>query len=137
MTLSIYRFESMGVNSVVQFITLLIVFVFVLAITYWTTRFIGNYQKNTNHSTNFDVIETYRVSNTKYIQLMRIGEKYYAISICKDSMTVLAELEGDEVIIPERREQESFSKILEKIRNGRYGTQEGKEQDNDEDKGVK
>lgn len=127
--------SSGGLNSVLQFITLIIVFVFVLFITYGTTRFIGSYQKTVGKTTNFDIIETYRISNTKYIQIIRVGAKYLVISVCKDSITMLTELSGDEIEIPEiTNNMDSFSKILEKVKNGKFHTQEGKEQHNDKDK---
>lgn len=127
--------SSGGINSILQFITLIIVFVFVLFITYGTTRFIGSYQKAAGKTTNFDIIETYRISNTKYIQIIRVGTKYLLISVCKDSITTLTELSEEEITIPEvTNNMDSFSKILEKVKNGKFHTQEGKEQNNDKDK---
>lgn len=127
--------SSGGINSILQFITLIIVFGFVLFITYGTTRFIGSYQKTAGKTTNFDIIETYRISNTKYIQIIRVGTKYLVISVCKDRITTLTELSEEEITIPEStNNMDSFSKILEKVKNGKFHTQEGKEQNDDKDK---
>ncbi len=127
--------SSGGVGSILQFITLIIVFVIVLFITYGTTRFIGSYQRSAGTTTNFDIIDTYRISNTKYIQIIRVGKKYLAISVCKDNITMLAELSEDEITIPEiTKNMDSFSKILEKVKSGKFHTQEGKGQNNDKDK---
>lgn len=126
--------SSGGVSSILQFVTLVIVFVFVLFITYGTTRFVGSYQKAAGAAKNFDIIETYRISNTKYIQIIRVGTKYLAISVCKDNITMLTELSEDEITIPEAtKNRDSFSKIFEKIKNGKFHTQEGKGQNNDKD----
>lgn len=128
--------SSGGVGgSILQFITLIIVFVIVLFITYGTTRFIGSYQRSAGATTNFDIIDTYRISNTKYIQIIRVGKKYLAISVCKDNITMLTELSEDEITIPEiTKNMDSFSKILEKVKSGKFHTQEGKGQNNDKDK---
>lgn len=132
---SMYLAVSSGTNSFLQFFTLIIVFALVLFLTYWTTRFIGNYQKTAGKTTNFDIIETYRISNTKYIQIIRVGKKYLAVSVCKDSITTLAELSEEEIVIPQvTNNMDSFSKILEKVKNGKGHTQEGKEQNHDKDK---
>lgn len=122
-----------GVNSVVQFITVLIIFVIVLFLTYATTRFIGNYQKAGTENSNFKVIDTYRVSNNKYIQIIQVGKKYLVISVCKDSITMLAEVLEEEIKIPEYgNSQESFSKILEKIKSRKTHTN-NKEQEDEQD----
>ena len=123
-----YIVASTGLNSVVQLITLIIIFCLILFLCYWTTKFIGGYQKTAFKSTNFEIIEAFRISNTKYIQIIRTGEKYLVISVCKDSITVLTELSKEEVIIPERKEEVSFSKILEKLNHtGRQGNSNDEE----------
>lgn len=122
-----------GVNSVVQFITVLIIFVIVLFLTYATTRFIGNYQKAGTENSNFKVIDTYRVSNNKYMQIIQVGKKYLVISVCKDSITMLAEVLEEDIKIPEYgNSQESFSKILEKIKSRKTHTN-NKEQEDEQD----
>ena len=124
--------SASGVNSFVQFITLLIVFVIILFLTYATTRFIGGYQKTITSNSNFKVIDTYRVSNNKYIQIIRIGKKYLAISVCKDNITTLAELNEEDICVPDYSENsDAFSKMLEKFKNSRNQTNENKEQQED------
>ena len=72
-----------GKDSIVQLITVSIMFILVLALTYFATRFVGNYQKTKLAGNNIQVLETFRISNSKYIQIIKIGEKYFAISVCK------------------------------------------------------
>lgn len=128
-----YIAVTSGVNSVIQFITLLVVFVIVLFLTYATTRFIGNYQKASTEHSNFKVIDTYRISNTKYIQIIQVGKKYLVISVCKDSISILAEVSEEDITIPEYSSpQESFSKILEKFKSGKMRT-DNKEQKDEKD----
>lgn len=84
-------------NSYVQFITVLLVFVLVLAVTALTTRWIANYQKQQGVNCNIEVIETTRISNNKYIQLVRIGKTYMAIAVCKDTVTMLGEIPKEQL----------------------------------------
>ena len=79
-----------------QLIGVLLVFLFVLAITYFTTRWIAQYQQGVMKSRNIQVVEAFRVNNTKFIQIMRVGTKYLVISVCKDTINVLAELTEEE-----------------------------------------
>ena len=82
-------------NSVVQFLSVLLIFLFVLGITYFTTRFVGNYQKNSMTGSNIQVLETLRLSSTKYIQLVKIGSKCFAVAVSKDPITCLGEIEEE------------------------------------------
>ena len=100
-------------ESFTQFLTVILVFLLVLALTYFTTRFVGTYQKARSVNRNFDVIETYRITNGKYLQIVKIGEKYVAIGIGKDNITRICELSPDEI----KPVQESPSQSIETFRN--------------------
>ena len=73
---------SNGMNSFLQFCTVLIIFLFVLAITWIATKWIANFQGSRSGGKNIEVIETYRLTANKYIQIIRTGEKYLAVAIC-------------------------------------------------------
>ncbi len=64
-------------DSIVQLLTVLLIFIFVLALTYFTTKLTAGFQKGRYQSANVEIIETLRIAPTKYIQIVRIGEKYY------------------------------------------------------------
>ena len=105
-------------ESFTQFLTVILVFVLVLAITYLTTRFVGNYQKARSVNRNFEVIETYRITNGKYLQIVKIGEKYVVIGIVKDSITTICELSPDDIRPVTQAVQPSlaFKTILDKAK---------------------
>ena len=73
------------IDSVVQFITVLFIFVFVLGITYFTTRYIAGIQKEQYRTGNMELIETLRISNNKYLQIVRVADKYFCMAECKCS----------------------------------------------------
>lgn len=125
-----YATVTSGVNSVLQLFTVLIIFVIVLFLTYATTRFIGSYQKTSNANTNFKVIDTYRVSNTKYMQIIQVGKKYLVIAVCKDTIVTLTEVSEEDIKIPEYGNgKDVFSKILEKVKSNKVDINKDKEQD--------
>lgn len=84
-------------SSFAQLLTLVVIFGFVLALTYVSTRWMAKIQKNQHKCSNIQVMETFRISNTKYIQILKIGAKYIVIAVCKDTVTFLTELKEEEL----------------------------------------
>ena len=102
-----------GYDSFLDLITVLLIFVFVIAITLFTTKYVANYQKVQNAGRNIEVLETYKVSQSKYIQIVRIGAKYVAIAVSKDTVTLLSALEKDDISFQEEiNGGNSFKDIL-------------------------
>ncbi len=106
-------------DSYLQFITVLLLFVFVLAITWFVTRWIANYQKGITAYGNLEIIETCRVAPNKYVQIIRAGSKYLVIAIGKDEVHMLSELEKDELTCKNDASVQSseFAGIFEKVKN--------------------
>ena len=111
--------SSSRIEAFVQLITLVIIFALVLAMTYFATRFVGNYKDRKMAGSNISVLETFRLSNSKYIQIIKMGSKFLAIAICKDSVTVLCELQESDLEFTEVSTQiksENFKAVLDKFR---------------------
>lgn len=108
-----------SLDSIVQLFTVLLIFIFVLFLTYFTTRFAGGLQKQSMLSPNVDIVETYKIAQNKYIQIIRVGEKYFSIVVCKDTVTLLGEMTKDDITIPDTKigTTMSFQEILDKAKN--------------------
>lgn len=109
-----------GINSFAQFLTVLIIFVGVLALTYFTTRWVASYQKGKMMSGNIQVVETFKITQNKFIQIVRIGEHYYAIAIGKDTVTMLGELKEEEIHLPDNTgvmPKMDFKQLLENAKS--------------------
>lgn len=108
-------------DSYVQFMTVLLLFVFVLAITALVTRWIGGYQKSRSVGANMELIESLRLSNNKYVQIVRIGRKYLAVAVCKDTVTMLSEIPEEDLHFPEGSTGSAlgFKDVLAKIQKER------------------
>lgn len=98
---------SGAAGSYAQFITVLLIFVAVLGITAWTTKWIAKYQKQQSVNENIQVIETTRIANNKYIQIIRAGQKYMVIAVCKDTVTLLGEIPEEQ--LKEKAPVENFN----------------------------
>ncbi len=107
-----------GVNGIAQLFTVAVLFIIVLVMTYFTTRFIGNYQKGHMSGDNIQVIDTMRLSQSKLIQIVRTGDKYFAIAVCKDTVTLLGEIDKNEIVVRSQGNvtNEKFENILNRFR---------------------
>ena len=101
-------------GSYAQLIALLLVFVLVLGVTAATTKWIANYQKGQDAQGNIQVIETSRIANGKYIQIVRVGEIYKVIAVCKDTVTLLGEVSEAQLKIEASAQNFSFREFLDK-----------------------
>ena len=121
-----------GIESVVRFLVVLFIFLFVCVLTYFGTRFIATLQKGQMNCTNIDVVETFRIAPNKYVQIIRIADEYVAICVCKDTVTFLTkvdkgqlELTSDKTVVGTA----VFKDILEKAKvkaNAMKGEQKDK-----------
>ena len=109
-------------ESFFRLMGVLLIFVFVLALTYFCTRWIARYQGNLHTTKNIKIIETYRITNNKYIQIVEVGAVCLVIAVCKDTITLLCEMTREELAwLPESDEQppvvsENFQEILRKLK---------------------
>lgn len=85
------------IDSAAQLLTVIVLFIVVLIATWLTTRYVAGVQKGKLSGSNFETVDTFRLSQNKYVQIMRIGHKYLAVAVCKDTVTVLCELQEDEI----------------------------------------
>ncbi len=65
-------------------------------------------------SGNMELVEAFRIAPGKYIQIVKIGTRYLALAVCKDTVTLLTELREDEVKMTEKKELVSFKELFEK-----------------------
>lgn len=109
---------SNSLDSFVQFVTILLLFLLVLFITYVVTRWVSGIQKGQMVGKNMELVETLRLSNSKYLQIVRVGERYLVMAVCKDTVTMLTELSAEEISLDEENEGKtlSFHEILDKMK---------------------
>ena len=88
---------SGSMEGAAQFLTVFLIFLAVLALTYFTTRFVGKYQKLQGVNRNFEAIETYRLAANKFLQIVRVGSRYFVIAIGKDEVSLISEISGDDI----------------------------------------
>ena len=118
---------SASTESFLQLMSALLIFAFVLLITYYTTRWVGSYQKVRMKSKNLQVIESLSMGNNKTICLLKAGTEYLVVAVGKDEIHPLGALkeeqltdlsfmyEGTENGISGESFQEIFGQLKEKM----------------------
>ncbi len=89
----------LGANGILRILGLLLLFCLILAGAVYVTKLIANSSVGFRNN-NIKVIETYRMSTTSAIQIIRVADKFLAVSVCKDKISLLATLDENSVIIP-------------------------------------
>ena len=111
-----------GFESLIRLVISLLFFLFVLAACYFTTLWIGNFQKGKFSKGNIEIMEMHKVGNNKYIQIVRIGRNYYAFSVSKDHMEKIDQIDKEDLQFPEQNVipgKDNFGQILEKMKEFR------------------
>ena len=80
-----------------QLIGVVLVFLLVLALTYFTSKWIGNYQRVNMKNKNLQIIESINVGSNKFICLVKAGEVYLVVAVGKDEITMLAQLTEEQL----------------------------------------
>lgn len=106
-----------------QLLVVLVIFLFVLAITFFTTKWIGGYQKAQMSNKNLKMIEAMQLGNNKYLGLLQIGEVYLVVGVGKEDVHPIAKLTKEELPMLLDDEdltsaggKEGFQDILNKIK---------------------
>ena len=112
--------ESGGVKSVLKLIGLIILCILIIAASYYTTKFVGRKQMGTGKASNFKSIDVFRVTPNKYLQIVEIGERYFCIAVTKEAITVVCELEKDDIKhFPTEPNIKSFKECMTDVIKGR------------------
>lgn len=108
-------------SSLFNVISLLLIFVFVLVLAYFTAKLTAKLQGNPlNKRANIKIVETFRLGGNKFISIAKIGDNYYALGFGKDEITLIDKLDKDSINISEQpasTEKRSFKDIMKSINN--------------------
>ena len=120
--------SSHSLSDIAQFFTVLIIFIFVLALSMFCAKWMGNFQKAQSSGGSAEVIETIRIAQGKWLQIIRIGSKYKVIAISRDSVTYLGDVDESDIKIADPGEKKSFSEILSKAFSDKDDLSGGKQE---------
>ncbi len=88
---------SNAFGNVLQLLGSLLLFVLILVASVYVTKWLGSSNIVQPRTRNMALKESIRIGPNRYLQIVMIGEKYYAIGVSKDQITRIAELDGEEL----------------------------------------
>lgn len=74
-----------------QFFFLIVIFVFILFLAYFTTKFLAGWKIKTTNKGNINIIETISIG-TNSIHIIKVSEQYFLISSSKEGIRLISEL---------------------------------------------
>lgn len=81
-----------------QLIFLIFVFVVVIFLAYYSTKFIAGAKIKTMTKNNMKVIETISIG-VHHIHIIQVNKQYFLISSSKEGIRILSEINGEDLII--------------------------------------
>lgn len=111
-------------NNILQLFAVMTVFVLILVVAYFVTRWIGTNQGRNFFGKNIRVIEGCRIGTNKFIQIVKVGNKFLILGIGKDEISYLGEVEEQDLAITEDgvKTLPDFKEILAKVKQKSFPT---------------
>lgn len=117
-------------SEIFQLLTVFFIFIAVLILTYYSTKWIAGYQKAGQIRKNLEVVEAVRVSGNTIVEILRVGHnKYIVIGITKDRIEKLGEISKEDletiqidsrnVALTNIKFKDTLKDIIEKLKKGK------------------
>ena len=105
-------------ENFIQFLSLIVVFILLLVVVYFVTRWIGGMEQRQYGNKNIKIIEGSRVGPNKVIQIVQVGKKFFVLGIGKDEISYLREVKEEDLTISEEniKPLPDFKEILAKAK---------------------
>ena len=105
-------------ENFIQFLSLIVVFILLLVVVYFVTRWIGGMEQRQYGNKNIKIIEGSRVGPNKVIQIVQVGKKFFDLGIGKDEISYLGEVKEEDLTISEEniKPLPDFKEILAKAK---------------------
>ena len=108
---------SLG-GSIYQFVVVLVIFIGILVLTGFATKWIATYMhnQNFNSNSNFCVTDSLNMGPNHKLLLVKVGKnKYFVIGVGKESISKIGELSEEDLV--ERSNSTSTNRSFESILN--------------------
>lgn len=108
---------SSTVEMLGQFFFLIIIFIIILILAFYSTKFIANAKIKSTKNNNMRIVESMGIGFQHTIQLLKVGNKYLVISVSKDKVEFIAEIDEKSIDINEdvRVENKEFETYFKEI----------------------
>ncbi len=104
-----------------------IIFLIVILLAYYITKIVAKKRLQVLKSKNIKMLEMISVGVGVSLGIVKVGNKYMLISICKERVSLLSELDSEDLVFEDISTMPNFQEQFKKLLN----TQKGKK-NNDE-----
>ena len=120
------------INMLGQFFFLIVVFIFILFLAYYSTKLIAKAKSGSITGGNIKIIESFSLGINASLQIIKIGGRYFLISVTKENIRLISEIREDELKIGETKNfdlkfENVIKDCIDKIKNGKGKDEQGKE----------
>ncbi len=121
---------SMGstFNNCLELVGVLAAFILVIIFAYFATQWVAKSTVAQNKNKNIKIVETHRINQNKYVQILKIGNKFIAVGVGKDEVNFLSEIPSESIQWEEQewKPMPDFKEVLEKMNKKRKNIQKSK-----------
>lgn len=106
-------------GSIAQIFGMLVAFAVIVAAAYYVSKYFSKYALKTRENSNIKVVETSRVTVDKYLQIVEVGGRYFLIGITKTNISLISEVDADQIKanLPVETERFSFKEFLDRAKS--------------------
>ncbi len=125
---------SNSLSSMGQLLYSIFVFILMIAFIFWASKFLRNKNLGFVKSQNLDIVDKISLGVGNSIAILRCGESYVLVSITKDRIEFLKDLNKDELTFVEKEvTTQSGNLNFSTVFNNFLKTKENDKGDNDEE----
>lgn len=124
-------------NNFFEVVLLLLLFLLIIMIAYYFTYAIARVQKGIRSNKNLEIIEVINLGQSKYLELVRIGNQYVVISVAKQHVETVLTLKAEDLDLNDDVQNAKmlpFQQILDRYKNGKIKKEVEGGRDDDETK---
>lgn len=124
--------EFSAITDIFRFIALFIVFIIVIVLAFYFTKWYANSGLVKKGYGNIKVVESYQLTPGKVVYILKIGSKFVSIMTSKDNIVKLAELSEEDIEIAEISYNDaSFKEVIGRMMKNKENN-DNKEMKDDE-----
>lgn len=104
-------------GNIMETLGLVLLLIIIIIGAYYTSKFVAGIKLGQMQKSNFEIIDSYRIGPNKTLIIVKVGVKLAVLSVNKDSVTFLMDLEEDQISIHQDKAEVKvdFKQILSKM----------------------
>lgn len=97
------------------FLQMIMLVMVVGALAYYTTRLIGGAKYGKGGRRNLEIVESMGVGPQSFVHVLKVGKKYVLIGVTRGQVSLLTELEEEQLVLSENSPKVSFESFVSKF----------------------